>query len=126
MTGKAWMALVSLMVVAFVLAGCAGGKQNAGNRNQGPSASSQMTCDRYQQMTNAGYEFRFENGLWVAYSSTGDRYVLTADEVRAGYLNDPCWNQDSNSNGNNWQQPQRHHRINNRDSKYQRWLKDHS
>jgi hypothetical protein len=117
MTGKAWMATLVLALVVFVLTAC--GNDNK-NRDLGSNLGAQvMTCERYQNMVNCGFEYRFENGYWVAYSNGGDRYVLTPEEVRAGYIFNYC---EPGTTGYNQYQYRNYHRK----TRYSAWQRGHT
>jgi hypothetical protein len=90
MTGRAWMAVLGLIVIAFVLASC--GQNNHENRS--PQNTGLLSCSDYQTMVNGGYRWiNFgDQTEWEVCSNANPNFchVLTQDELRMQGLRNTC------------------------------------
>lgn len=101
MTGRAWMALLGLIVIAFVLASCSPDNTRSDNGStytpgyaSGYAYAGGLTCDQYRGLENGCAPQVVNQTLEVCETyNPSICYQVSATEWQDGAINNPCGGQ---------------------------------
>lgn len=79
---KGWMVVLGGLVISTALTACGKDNHDDGHHNNGS-----MSCSDFQAWSASGVRYTQEGGSMVAYNGSGQRYVLTGQQMQDGFIN---------------------------------------